>query len=164
MSNISRYADQVLHDVRDFLWAVKENKGFATKSVREAKYAEYARESGRRRAIDIINIAYQAMGKNAILVQESNVSAVQIASFVERAKNDSRDILAEIKALREQKEQKKMSNTTPTPNNEEHPAPNPPRLVDQSDEPLTEEEEAEFQVWFEGLGITTKPYSPFEEK
>lgn len=59
MSVIMRYQDQVLSDVRDVLWNIKENKGKSPSSLLDRLWKE---KQGSWNS-DVLNIALVAMGK-----------------------------------------------------------------------------------------------------
>ncbi len=100
MSNILRYTDQVLGNVRDVLFAIKENNGKATTKLvvreQERLCGQYAK--------DVLNIALMAMGKSAAYT-DVKLSPDQLARLAEQAKKSNWDVLGDIKKLREQKGQ-----------------------------------------------------------
>jgi len=94
------YSDEILYDVREVLWKIKERGGMAPNSF---LVSEYKRLQGSWAGI-VLNVALMAMGKKT-RVDDSKypLSEAQYATLVERAKQQNGSILHEIAQLRAEK-------------------------------------------------------------
>ncbi len=100
MTNAMLYSDEILYNVREVLWNIKERGGMAPSKFLNA---ELERLHGQYAAI-VINVALLAMGKQkAVDDPRFPLSDAQYNTLVERAKQKNADLLHEIAQLRAQK-------------------------------------------------------------
>ncbi len=96
-TNAMRYADEILYNVRDVIWNIKERGGLINQRFLNA---EYQRLQGEYPEI-FLNVALLAIGKpKAFQGGRFELTDVQYASLVERAKERNRVELAQIAQMR----------------------------------------------------------------
>lgn len=97
MSNIHLYADEVVGNVIEILYAIKERGGLASNKFLEQQANKYQSRWGG----DTVNIALIAIGRQSVF--EGVASEKQVSSLVEKVKRQDPIVLHEIAVLRAQK-------------------------------------------------------------
>ena|SRR2546423_6611270 len=97
MANVMNYSSEILSNVSEVIWNIKERGGLAPASFLNA---ELERLQGQYAAV-VVNVALLTMGKKAA-VQDDRfpLSDAQYSVLVERAKQNSRVELAQIAEMR----------------------------------------------------------------
>ncbi len=103
MSNILRYSNSMLVDVRSVLWNIKERGGSVSSKFLVAEVERLRNEPiglFGHRSIDVVNIALAAMGCTQPFPDQGTATDREMDVLVLRAQKQESFLLSEIAALR----------------------------------------------------------------